>query len=240
MLYMYSWLQKGCTFFLWVLEHSLLSEWLVLIHESINKNQLLDEQAAIRNPSKKSVATFLWSVVHTSIGEICKRNKATVQIFAWRIMYSAVSESTNQNLSLSLHEKEEFWLVDSLMHYALCVVQKSVLRPINLRNRKRRNRQNESTINHQRFAVPHISSSISHGMERTLRMWSHDAELTKHLWLVVASFSQFRSIKIFLCPMERNFRNAQLALINHPPRSLLLDPSELSLIAHLQVPLHGI
>jgi len=39
----------------------------------------------------------------------------------------------------------------------------------------------ESTINHQRFAVLHISSSISHGMERTLECVSHDAELAKHL-----------------------------------------------------------
>jgi len=82
--------RKIATLFLrWISKRSLLSEWLVLTHGSINKNQSLGEQAAFRNLSKKSIATFLWPGVHASIGGICKRNKVAAQTFAWRITHSA-------------------------------------------------------------------------------------------------------------------------------------------------------
>jgi len=61
---MYSWLQKLQHFFFNKFRNAALTEWLVLICGSMNKNQLLDEQAAIQNSSKKSIATFLWSVVY--------------------------------------------------------------------------------------------------------------------------------------------------------------------------------
>jgi len=56
---------------------------------------------------------------------------------------------------LLFHGKEEFQFVDFFMHYVLCVMQESVLRLINLCNRKRQNRRNEATTNHKCSAVPH-------------------------------------------------------------------------------------